>query len=51
MRVGFKTTIEKELIEKLKIKAVQEGVSVNDILEILIDKYLEGEVEAIFKKA
>lgn len=44
-RVGFRTTIEKTLIEKLKIKAIQQNVNVNDILEQLIDKYLKGEIK------
>lgn len=45
MRVGFKTTIDENLIKKLKIKALQKGVNVNDILEELIDKYLKGEIK------
>ncbi len=45
MRIGFKTTIEETLIKKLKIKALQKGVNVNDILEKLIDKYLKGEIK------
>lgn len=45
MRIGFKTTIEENLIKKLKMKALQKGVNVNDILEQLIDKYLKGEIK------
>lgn len=45
LRVGFKTTIEKELIDKLKIDAIKQGLNVNDILEKLIEKYLNGEVK------
>ena len=45
MRIGFKTTIEENLIKQLKIKAIENKVDANDILELLIDKYLKGEVE------
>ncbi len=45
MRIGFKTTIDEELIKNLKMKALQKGVNVNDILEQLIDKYLKGEIK------
>lgn len=45
MRIGFKTTIEEKLIKNLKIKALQQGVNVNDILEQLIDKYLKGDIQ------
>ena len=43
MRKGFRTTLEKDLIDDLKIKAIKKGVDVNDILELLIEKYLCGE--------
>ena len=45
LRIGFKTTLEKELIDKLKIEAIKQGVNVNDILEVLIKKYLDGEID------
>lgn len=45
MRIGFKTTIEEELINKLKVNAIENKVNVNDILEQLIDKYLKGEIK------
>lgn len=45
MRIGFKTTLDKELIEKLKIQAIKQGQNVNDILEKLIEKYLNGEIK------
>lgn len=45
MRIGFKTTIKEELIKNLKIKALQQGVNVNDILEQLIDQYLQGKIK------
>lgn len=40
MRVNFSTTLEKELIEKLKIEAIKKSKNVNDILEELIRNYL-----------
>lgn len=49
MRKGFKTTLDEDLISQLKIKAIQEKVDVNDILEKLIVKYLNGEIEIIIK--
>ena len=45
LRVGFKTTIEENLIKQLKIEAIQNNVDVNDILEKLIDKFLKGEIQ------
>lgn len=45
LRTGFTTTIEKELISKLKIEAVKQSVNVNDILEKLIEMYLKGEIK------
>lgn len=45
LRIGFKTTLEQELIEQLKIEAVKQKVNVNDILEKLIEKYLKGEIK------
>jgi hypothetical protein len=44
LRIGFKTTLEQSLIEGLKIKAVEKGVNVNDIMEKLIDLYLRGKI-------
>lgn len=41
MRVNFSTTLEKELIEKLKIEAIKKSKNVNDILEELIRNYLK----------
>ena len=42
MRVGFRTTLEKELITQLKEEAARRKKNVNDILEILIYDFLEG---------
>jgi hypothetical protein len=50
VRVGFKTTLEEELISKIKMKAIKEKVAVNDILEPLIEKYLSGEIIIEVKK-
>lgn len=49
MRIGFRTTIEETLLSQIKIKAIEEKLNVNDILEKLIEKYLKGEI-AIDKK-
>lgn len=38
----FTTTIDSELLEKIKIQAIKEKRSVSDLLEELITKYLEG---------
>lgn len=45
MRIGFKTTLEENLISDLKIEAIKNKVNVNDILEELIAKFLKGEIE------
>lgn len=45
MRVGFKTTLDEDLVSKIKMEAIKEKVGVNDILEPLIEKYLNGEIE------
>jgi len=44
LRIGFKTTLEKKLISELKIQAIKADVNVNDILEELIRKFLNGEI-------
>jgi hypothetical protein len=41
LRVSFTTTIEEDLINKLKIEAVKRKVNVNDILEELIKGYFK----------
>lgn len=40
MRVGFRTTLEENLITQLKEIASQRRMNVNDILEVLIEDYL-----------
>lgn len=37
----FTTTINSELLERIKIQAIKEKRSVSDLLEELITKYLE----------
>ena len=41
MKKKFTTTIDDELIKKAKIKAVEEGVSVAELIEKLLKEYLE----------
>lgn len=41
MRVKFTTSIEKELVDAIKIQAIKEGTDVNKILEKLIIEYLQ----------
>jgi len=48
--VGFKTTIDEDLLSQIKMKAIQEKVNVNDILEKLIKKYLNGDIEININK-
>jgi hypothetical protein len=40
MKVKFTTTLDKKLLEKLKIRAIKESKDVNEILEDLILEYL-----------
>lgn len=37
----FTTTLDSELLKQVKIKAIEEGRSVSDLLEEMIKKYLE----------
>lgn len=37
----FTTTVDPELLEKIKIQAIKEKRSVSDLLEELIKKYLD----------
>lgn len=41
MKVKFTTNINEELLKKVKMAAIKEGRNVNDIIEELIEKYLE----------
>ena len=42
MKTKFTTTVDSELLEKIKIQAIKEKVSVSNILEKLISEYLES---------
>jgi hypothetical protein len=41
-KVKFTTTIDQELLEKIKIQAIKEHLSVSTILERLITEYLSS---------
>ena len=41
MRKKLTTYIEEDLIKRIKIKAIEEGKSVADILNELIEEYLD----------
>jgi len=42
LKKKFTTTIDDELIKKTKIKAIEEGISVAELLEKLLKEYLES---------
>ena len=42
MRKKLTTYIEEDLIKRIKIKAIEEGKSVADILNELIEEYLDN---------
>jgi len=50
LRKGFKTTIEENLIDELKIVAIKNKVDVNDILEILIKQFLDNKIQIDFNR-
>lgn len=41
MKKKFTTTIDDELIKKAKIKAIEENISVAELIERLLKEYLE----------
>ena len=43
MKVKFTTNINEKLLKEVKMKAIEEGRNVNDIIEEQLEKYLEGE--------
>lgn len=42
-KVKFTTTVDKELLERIKIQAIKEHCSVSEILERLITDYLSSQ--------
>ena len=40
-KVRFTTTIDEELLKKIKIKSIEEGKNVNEIIEELLEEYLK----------
>ena len=42
MKKKFTTTIDDELIKKAKIKAIEEDISVAELIERLLNNYLES---------
>ncbi len=40
-KVKFTTTIDEELLKKIKIKSIKEGKNVNEIIEELFEEYLK----------
>lgn len=50
MRTPFATTIEEGLIKKFKLRAIENDLNMNDILEKLIEMYLNGKIKIDFKQ-
>lgn len=42
-KIKFTTNIDKELLKKIKVKAIEEEKNVNEIIEKLLQEYLKGE--------
>lgn len=42
MKKKFTTTLDDEVIKKAKIKAIEENISVAELIEKLINEYLES---------
>jgi len=42
MKKKFTTTLDDEVIKRAKIKAIEENISVAELIEKLINKYLES---------
>ena len=41
MKKKYTTTIEEELLKKAKIKAIEENINLNDLIERLLKDYLK----------
>lgn len=50
MKVKFTTNINEKLLKKVKMKAIEEGRNVNEIIEELLEKYLEESNNMKMKK-
>lgn len=40
-RIPFQTTLNPELIRQLKVMAIEQNCNVNDILEVIIQEYID----------
>ena len=40
-KVRFTTTVDGELLKKIKVRAIEEGKNVNEIIEELLQEYLK----------
>lgn len=43
MKKKFTTTIDEEILKRAKIKAIEEGVSVAELIEKLLLQYMDSE--------
>ena len=42
-KVKFTTNLDEELLKKIKVRAIEEGKNVNEIIEKLLQEYLKEE--------
>ena len=50
MRVPMRTTLEEELLNYLRVKAIELKVDMNDILEALAEMYKNNEIHVEVKR-